>query len=42
MLEELRQRLYPERRAGQARALVLEMGIRALYRQVTGDAAAEA
>lgn len=41
MLEALTQRLYPERRAGQARALVLEMGIRALYRQVIGDAEVE-
>ncbi|HEX8036551.1 MAG TPA: hypothetical protein VF510_22025 [Ktedonobacterales bacterium] len=42
VLETLARRLYPKQRAGQARALILEIGIRALYRQVLGDAAAEA
>lgn len=42
MLETLAKRLYPARRAGQARALVLEMGVRALYHQVMGDGGAEA
>lgn len=35
MLDALARRLYPRRRASQARGLVLEMAVRALYRRMT-------
>lgn len=38
MLTTLCQRLYPDKRIGLARGLVLEMAVRALYRRIMGDA----
>lgn len=42
VLDELVTQLYPSKRANQARALVIEMAVRALHRQVMGTAGADA